>query len=920
MFHRMKSLHSLGAGIFLGFIVATGCTPATQDPHKISTETANLLTSSMDFNGARTEILPIAQKPAENAGNPAYPQVTQLSAPGQIGSQSFELDIYTDYQNASDVVGAVMYIPPATEFMTIGGSLQPVTSSAEAMRFAALKGISQTQTLYFMRFIITLDWDKSFGGKIPKIEFALMKSDGTVGNYWIWEPEIATDPADGGQPVDAGADGSEPIDAGTDSGIDAGADAGTPDGGEGCDTMGLMRCEENNLMICNGTLWIFYEDCTLTNKSCVTPMKGTPACVRTLPYFAQVKTNDYRFDPRYGHTSAIFNGEVLVIVGNDNQAIKATSDVWSSADGVNWLQKTRAIEELFKGRFGHTTVIFNDRLWIIGGNGNPTYPQYLNDVWSSSDGKTWTNESQGAVSRFTARAFHSSVTFPDPNDGNIPKIWVIGGYGDTGIYDDVWASADGKEWEQKVVPGTYSQLMRYQHTSNAYKGKIWIVGGSGTNGTLNNYISSANGITWSAATPMTGVPQRHSHSSVVANDKLYIFGGVDDPPLNDVWSFDGDGGTTDGGTTWTKVRDKNAPDGFTSRYSHTTVAFGDGFLLTGGKDYSTSFNDVWSSADGITWTPVLPNGYPVVAPRYSHTGVNLEGQLAVIAGEAISAGDSQMFNDLWLSSDGVNWAQAPQTLPNTTMFHSSVVFKPEGETAERAYVIAGINGITYSSTNEVFSYDSISGWRNDGDAGFSPRSNAASTVFRDPSDQKDKIWVIGGCTNGYPCQENDVWASENGRYWINVSDGGTNLIQPKRDGHCSVTFDGGMWVIGGTSYDIETFYKDDVWYSANGRDWQKTVEVTDRFSPRADHACAVYDNNMWVVGGRAESMGLQIIMNDAWYSSDGTNWIQYCDSDTCEFPARFKHSITTMDGYLWMFGGMGAEQILMNDVYKTDGK
>ena len=208
----------------------TACTTGNQDPTKISKETANLLTSSLDFVGAVTEVLPVSEKPVENKGDVNYPQVTQLSAPGAIGfsGQSFELDIYTDYQNATDVVGAVMYIQPASEFMTIEGSLMPVISSSGATSLTALQGISQNQTLYFMRFIVRLNWDKSFGGKIPSIEFALQKSDGTVGNYWIWQPEITTDPGDGGYSEDAGLDG------GQDSGIVYPAPTVlsiTPDGG-----------------------------------------------------------------------------------------------------------------------------------------------------------------------------------------------------------------------------------------------------------------------------------------------------------------------------------------------------------------------------------------------------------------------------------------------------------------------------------------------------------------------------------------------------------------------------------------------------------------------------------------------------------------------------------------------------------------
>jgi len=218
----------------LAIVIFSACTQGNQDPTKISKATANLLTGSLDFIGAVTEIFPVSEKPAPNQGD-NYPQVTQLSAPDVVGfsGQTFELDIYTDYQNAGDVIGAVMYIQPADEFMTIEGSLAPVAGNPGQKRL-------QNQQQSFMRFIVRLDWDKSFGGKIPKIEFALQKSDGTVGNYWIWQPLITSDPLDGGYPADAGSDSG--VDAGPDASEDGGKDGGidypaptvlsiSPDGG-----------------------------------------------------------------------------------------------------------------------------------------------------------------------------------------------------------------------------------------------------------------------------------------------------------------------------------------------------------------------------------------------------------------------------------------------------------------------------------------------------------------------------------------------------------------------------------------------------------------------------------------------------------------------------------------------------------------
>ena len=55
-------------------------------------------------------------------------------------------------------------------------------------------------------------------------------------------------------------------------------------------------------------------------------------------------------------------------------------------------------------------------MWIIGGYGGGT--TFYNDVWSSSDGSSWTKVTDNAG--FSARYLHGAVAFKD-------RLWVIGG-------------------------------------------------------------------------------------------------------------------------------------------------------------------------------------------------------------------------------------------------------------------------------------------------------------------------------------------------------------------------------------------------------------------------------------------------------------------------------------------------------------
>jgi len=80
-----------------------------------------------------------------------------------------------------------------------------------------------------------------------------------------------------------------------------------------------------------------------------------------------------------------------------------TTSALSSA--MEW---TQAAEHAgFSDRQGHSTVVFDNRLWVIGGLKQPS--DYLNDVWRSDDGVTWTQVTAKAA--YGKRAGHRSVVF-----------------------------------------------------------------------------------------------------------------------------------------------------------------------------------------------------------------------------------------------------------------------------------------------------------------------------------------------------------------------------------------------------------------------------------------------------------------------------------------------------------------------------
>ena len=69
--------------------------------------------------------------------------------------------------------------------------------------------------------------------------------------------------------------------------------------------------------------------------------------------------------------------------GNYTPEYHATNDVWSSEDGVHWKQETAHAP--WHERLWFSTVVYRDRLWVIGGwSNNPAANK--NDAWYSQSG------------------------------------------------------------------------------------------------------------------------------------------------------------------------------------------------------------------------------------------------------------------------------------------------------------------------------------------------------------------------------------------------------------------------------------------------------------------------------------------------------------------------------------------------------
>ena len=250
------------------------------------------------------------------------------------------------------------------------------------------------------------------------------------------------------------------------------------------------------------------------------------------------------------------------------------ADVWRSADGVTWEQMsdfpcdsgvnipvcfvfdgsmwvTSRAGRLFRSHDGrdwsHVTdegpwrdrgcagsIVFDGRMWILGGSvGGGS--GHRSDVWSSTDGATWTEMTSSAP--WSRRMLWDSLAVLDD------KLWLIGGglggYHPFRVYNDVWCSGNGVDWE--LVSDDAAWPARMWHSCAAYAGRLWLFGGFEAEPEWVNFDDtwySADGESWERFPSPSHWSPRHEISAYVFDDKLWVVGGNAWPLQNDVWTLE----------------------------------------------------------------------------------------------------------------------------------------------------------------------------------------------------------------------------------------------------------------------------------------------------------------------------------------------------------------------------------------------
>ncbi len=652
------------------------------------------------------------------------------------------------------------------------------------------------------------------------------------------------------------------------------------------------------------------------------------------------------FDP------IVFNDKIWVMGGRSYVYLSSPvnyGDVWYSSDGQSWTQSTNDLPSSpAVTRRTYASTVFNNKLWISGGNsGGPT-----NDVWYNDDPITnaWVQATPAAS--WSVRTLHQMVTFDN-------KMWVMGG---NGPLNDIWHSTDGVNWYDTFCQGgvddgqacviggdcdsssclsetaawparvDFQALVFDEDGSGPQPEKMWVMGGADflaegrTN--YNDVWSSVDGSTWilrsnplwTASYPLNSAPAtwemwsarnglqvvKHNNG---AGDKLYLLGGYEyrAASQNDVW-------ISSDGSNWDILNTSyNAP--FSPRFNTKIIDFKpalgtDQLWLLGGKTRSGGLaNDIWSTADGRTWSLKVDNGITPWSARFGHNVFTFDNKLWILGG---CANDKERAD--------------PNTQPQPGAY---CLGKCDGGTNNGAYcnVATDCNSFKckWQGLNDIWNSNDGENWTCVVGSGCPNPVAWAGRYGQTVATYNGKIYLIGGITRGAclgapvlgsACTGNAQCVAGGGTQCAGVCLSGTNAGNPcLNDAACG----------GNKCSNYANVFNRDVLSSSNGYTW--TQEIASAPWPLRYNSSAIsfndgYAEKLYFFGGYYVG---PIYYNDVWWTTDGATWRNtfcqggiyegkaciiagdcgtgICAAKTAEWPGRMTFALQKYNDKLWVYSG-----------------
>jgi hypothetical protein len=299
---------------------------------------------------------------------------------------------------------------------------------------------------------------------------------------------------------------------------------------------------------------------------------------------------------------------------------------------------------------------------------------------------------------------------------------------------------------------------------------------------------------------------------------------------------------------------------FGNRYFHQAFAWKDRLWVAGGHIANRSLlNDLWSSADGISWRQEA-------APPAG------TGSLSIFRDTLWKIQPSTQGTTASFTTDGVAWTlrgsgslpDFPYTVDAQMSFNTvGVEFLDQfwlmggysqGSSQPLKILHAGTNLTTWAAyANPPLADSNVGDFQRmfEQSAGNSSRSPNAAVLG-------STLYLTGGCHLFMAMCNTKVWSTSNGRDWQAVPAN----FEP-RFNHSLTSHAGSLWLVGGQIGGYGLTVSPEVWRSWNGAAWT-LVDVHAPFGRRNGHAAVSFQGRLWMIGGLVDREYSQL-KGDVWY-------------------------------------------------------
>jgi len=662
---------------------------------------------------------------------------------------------------------------------------------------------------------------------------------------------------------------------------------------------------------------------------------------------------------RSAHTSIVYNGFVYIIGGLDGSSNPLGDIQFASINGNGSLSCptgftcptgvfTQQTSAFTTARYGHSSVVYNGYLYIIGGCSAGACTAFQNDIQYcplNSNGSVGTCTQQ--TSAFTtARDFQTTVVANG-------YLYIIGGCSAgncTTFQNDIQycpLNSNGSVGTCTQQTSAFTTA-RAKHTSVFYNGYMYIIGGC----SAGNCSTPLNDVQYLQIQPMgTAGPStqqtnmftnaRYAHASVVFNGFLYIIGGINlTTYYNDIIYCP----INSDGSVGTCTQKTNA---FTTTRADLSAAVYNGYLyIIGGNNAGTYLNDV-------QYCPLPSSGVPGACTqqttafttiRYGQTSVVYNGYLYIIGGCGVGNCTS-VLNDVqyaWLDPStgkaclpsnhatctGTVFAQQTNAFTTPRYWHVSAVYNGFVYIAGGWSGSAYQNDIQFAAINSNGSLSCPSGFTCSTGV-FTQQTNAFTTVRGRFASAvyNGYLYLIGGFSGAV--ELNDVVncpLAGNGS--VGTCTQQNNAFTSGRHGLTSIVSNGYLYTIGGYTGS----YQNDIqrlWLGQMGQVGSATQQTSAFTTARDNLSSVAYNGYLYIVGGCS-----------AGSCSTYQNDIQFCPLNsngsigTCHFThaglddgasfvaaaftsARMSHTSVVYNGYLYIMGGQSTASATGCDANST---